>query len=285
MDGEISLDEIMSEGTLPEVTIEPVTTPEPTTEGPARDDAGRFAPKAGDTDHDAQAAIEGQQGKVPQQALHAAREQGRTERERADRLERELAEMRGQVSLLATQRQEPAKPTEQPKPKAFWESPDDFLAERLAPVQQGIAQQKFEISRLLADEKFGEDVVKAADDALGELMKAKDPAVLVIQQRVMNSRHPYAELVKWHESHKAMSAIGNDPTAWQSQERERMRAELLAEFGIEAPAATPPAVQPSTTKPLTKLPQSLSKLSGAGNGNGDADVSDEGLFNTAMGGR
>jgi hypothetical protein len=289
MDGDITLDEIMSEGTAPEVIIDTTVVPTTTitTEGQARDDAGRFAPKAGDTDHDAQQVIEGQpQGTVPQQALHAAREKEREAREDAASLRRELAEVRGQVSLLATQRQEPVKPVEQAKPKAFWENPDDFLAERLAPVQQGLTQQKFDISRLLAEEKLGEDVVKAADDALGALMQANDPSVLGIQQRVMGSRHPYAELVKWHESHKAMSAIGNDPNAWQTQERERMRAELMAEYGIEAPAATIPAAQPSTTtKPLTKLPQSLSKLSGAGNGNGEVDASDAGIFTHAMAGR
>jgi hypothetical protein len=79
-----------------------------------------------------------------------------------------------------------------------------------------------------------------------------------------------------------MSEIGEDPAAY----RERVRAELMAELGVEAQPATPLTPASSTpTKPLTKLPQSLSKLPGAGNGNGAVDLSDAGLFQEAMGGR
>jgi hypothetical protein len=286
MDG-TELDEIMNEVLTPEV-IETVVAPETVTQ--PRDETGKFAAKPQeeeaptiDPDNAAAAAVEGgERGKVPVAAVQAEREKARQARDEAETLRRELAEIRGQVSVLTQQRQQPQTPVEKAKPKSFWENPDEFLSERLAPVQQTVQQQRFEMSRMLAEEKLGADVVKAADDALGELIKANDPAVAALQAQIANSRHPYADLVAWHNKRQAMSEIGEDPAAY----RERVRAELMAELGVEAQPATPLTPASSTpTKPLTKLPQSLSKLPGAGNGNGAVDLSDAGLFQEAMGGR
>ena len=291
MDG-TELDEIMNGSPEPEV-IEAVVAPETVTQ--PRDETGKFAAKPQeeeaqtiDPDNAAAAAVEGgERGKVPVAAVQAEREKARQARDEAETLRRELAEIRGQVSVLTQQRQQAAPPVEKAKPKSFWENPDEFLSERLAPVQQTVQQQRFEMSRMLADEKYGADTVKAADDALGALIQANDPSVAAFQAQIANSRHPYADLVAWHEKRKAMADIGDDPKAYQERERERIRAELMAELGIEAAPATPatPAAPSTPTKPLTKLPQSLSKLAGAGNGNGSVDTSDEGIFSHAMGGR
>lgn len=293
MDG-TELDEIMNEALAPEVIETPaVATPE--TAAQPRDETGKFAPKANEAeaaepdDAAARHAVEGgehERGKVPVAAVQAEREKARTERERANSLEQQLAELRGQVTVLTQQRQQPEKPAEKAKPKSFWEAPDEFLAERITPVQQQIQQQRFEMSRMLADEKFGADVVKAADDALGDLIKANDPSVATLQATIASSRHPYADLVAWHEKRKAMAEIGEDPAAFRARVEAEARAAILAEYGIEAtPTASVPGTPSTTTKPLTKLPQSLSKLPGAGNGSGAADMSDSGIFTDAMGGR
>lgn len=290
MDG-TELDEIMNEALAPEVIEQPtVETPEKAETQP-RDENGKFAPKQGaepvvDPDNAAQAAVEGgehDKGKVPVAAVQAEREKTRQAKDEAETLRRELAELRGQVSVLTQQRQQPEKPVEKAKPKNFWENPDEFLSERLAPVQQTMQQQRFEMSRMLADEKYGADVVKAADDALGELIKANDPSVAAFQAQIASSRHPYADLVAWHEKRKALADIGDDPKAYQERERERIRAEIMAEMGIESQPA--PATPSTPAKPLTKLPQSLSKLPGSGNGSGAVDASDAGIFADAMGGR
>lgn len=291
MDG-TELDEIMNEAPASEV-VPAVVEAAPQAEAQPRDETGKFAAKTEgepivDPDNAAQAAVEGgeqDKGKVPVAAVQAEREKRKQVEGEAETLRRELAELRGQVSVLTQQRPQPDKPVEAAKPKpSFWENPDEFLAERLAPVQQTVQQQRFEVSRMIAEANLGADVVKAADDALGELIKANDPAVATLQATIANSRHPYADLVAWHEKRKAMADIGDDPKAYQDRERERIRAELMAELGIEAPAAVPGA--PSTpTKPLTKLPQSLSKIPGAGNGSGAVDMSDTGIFTDAMSGR
>jgi len=294
MDG-TELDEIMNEPLEGSDVVDTVATEAPAPTQP-RDETGKFAPKPQeddapivDPDNAAKAAVEGgehEKGRVPVAAVQAEREKARQERDRANDLERRLAEMQGQLTVLTQQRQQPTTPVEKAKPKSFWENPDEFLSERLAPVQQTVQQQRFEMSRMLAEEKLGPDVVKAADDALGELIKANDPSVATLQAQIANSRHPYADLVAWHNKRQAMADIGDDPTAFRDRERERIRAELMAELGIEAAPAVPGNSTPSTpTKPLTKLPQSLSRLPGAGNGNGAVDTSDAGIFTEAMGGR
>lgn len=245
-----SLDEIMSREIAPDDVQTPNNpAPETDEQGQPRSDDGKFAPKQQkpaaeantDPDNAAQAAVEGGEGKgkVPIQAVHAAREKERTERERADRLERELAELRGQVSVLT--RPAPAQPAEKPKPKNFWENPDEFLAERLAPIQQETTQRHFLNSRMLADEKFGAETVKEADDALGELIQANDPSVMELQQRIKVSPHPYADLVSWHQRRKAMADIGDDPTTYEARLREKIMAELAATNPAPATPATPAA--------------------------------------------
>lgn len=288
MDG-TELDEILNEALTPEV-IETVETP--TAETQPRDETGKFSAKTEadpiiDPDNAAQAAVEGgehEKGKVPVAAVQAEREKARAERDRANDLERQLAEIRGQVSVLTQQRQTPQTPVEKAKPKSFWENPDEFFAERIAPVQQTVQQQKFELSRMLADEKFGAEAVEAADAALGVLIQANDPAVAALQATIAKSRHPYADLVAWHNKRQAMADIGDDPKAYQERERERIRAELMAELGMDPAAATPPVTPSTTTKPLTRLPQSLSKIPGSGNGQGASQSADD-VFNEVMAGR
>lgn len=252
-----SLDEIMSREPAPDVVQTPnePAAPETDDQGQPRSDDGKFAIKQqepaaeanADPDNAAQAAVEGgagDKGKVPLQAVHAAREKERQAREEAEQLRRELAEIRGQVSVLTQQRPQ-AQPAEKPKPKNFWENPDEFLAERLAPIQQENTQRHFLNSRMLADEKFGADTVKEADDALGELIKANDPSVMELQRHIKASPHPYADLVNWHNRRKAMADIGEDPAAY----RERVRQELLAELQ-PAPAPTPTQQQPAARTPM-----------------------------------
>lgn len=291
---DVNLADLMTD-TAP-ATAEVVST-ETTTEqtSQARDEQGRFAPTQ-QTDQEAQAAVEGgaaatteqPAGTVPQQALHEARQQQKAERERAERLERELAELRGTVNALKPQ----DKPKEEPK-KAFWEDPDGFFNERATPIQQEVVKRHMMTSRMLAEDKFGPETVKAADDALGAAMQANpnDPSVIALAQKIKDSAHPFRDMIEWHKEHQARVEIGNDPAAY----RAKIEAEILAKYNItpEAAAAiaaevTPPAnvATPSTTtnaQPLTKLPKSLTKLPGGGNAAADGDVSDESVFAHAIG--
>ena len=52
---------------------------------------------------------------------------------------------------------------------------------------------------------------------------AGDPAHAAGQlrlQQIMQSGHPYGELVKWHRQARAQAAIGADPQAWLRQQQQ-----------------------------------------------------------------
>lgn len=289
MDG-TELDEIMNGVETPEV-IDTVVAPETVTQ--PRDETGKFAPKADDApvvdpDNAAQAAVEGgehEKGRVPVAAVIAERNLTKAARDEAEKLRNDLAELRGQVSVLTQQRQQPATPVEKAKPKNFWENPDEFLADRLAPVQQTMQTQRIELSTMLAVEKHGEAVVNEAQAALAAAMKANpnDPSLIALDQQTRKSIHPMNDVLSWHTRQKAMADIGDDPSAYRTRLETELREKIMAELGVDSAAL--PAATSTTTKPLTKLPQSLSKLPGAGNGNGGDDLSDTGLFTHAMGGR
>lgn len=253
-----SLDEIMSR--------EPETAPVPEPNNPAvpetggqgtqpRDEVGKFAPKAekaddtnGNADEAAQAAVEGgkpEPGHVPLQALQAEREKGKAARTEAEQLRQQNAELI--AALTRGQPQPQPQPTEKPKAKNFWENPDDFLAEKLSPVQQSIEQQRIGLSTLMAVKDHGADTVKEAQTALGEALKANrnDPTLIALEQSSQTSIHPMEDLVAWYKRRQAMADIGEDPAAY----RERVRQELLAEFQPATPAPTPPQ-QPAAKTPM-----------------------------------
>jgi hypothetical protein len=245
------LDEILS-GAEPAqevtTTAEPATTestPEPQTEAQPRGPDGKFAPKASDTDQVAQAAVESTtepaekpHGMVPQPALHAAREKARSEQERADVLERQLAELRGQVSVLSQQRQPQPTPVEPPKPIEIWDDPNKFVESALSPLQQDLAETRFFYSQQLAITRFGEDAITAAETALKEAIARGEINGETTSEQLRRSRDPVGDVVRWHQ---------NSPAVKEQSLREQIRAELMAELGQQpAPAATTtPAAAPT----------------------------------------
>lgn len=294
MDG-TELDEIMSEALAPEVIETPSETrvAPPTDATQPRDEHGKFAPKADVTTpasaDQPQAEVpdeEPESGHVPQKALHEERKKRQgAEQENTD-LRRQMQEMQGQIRLLTERTMQPAtpaQPKEEAKPPVFWENPDAYIEHKLSSATQQTQGQFLQTSELLAIEKHGEAAVTEAGQAMYKLAEARDPGAAAEYQRIMASRHPYGELVAWHQRHKAMQEIGSDPAAFRAQ----LEAEFRAKYGIveEQPAPQPTPGNPSSTKPLTQLPKSLSRLPGGGNSPGEEDVSDSGIFAHAMAGR
>lgn len=269
------LDEILSgaEPAQETSTAEPIAQveapSEPQDQGQPRAADGKFASKASDAiEQQAQATVEGtapqaerQHGMVPQPALHAARETAKTERDRADRLERQLAELTGKVSVLTTMRDQPQPQAEQPKPKDFWEDPDNYVQTAVAPIQQQMERQRLDFSKALAMRDHGEETLKSAFDAFGEAVRS-DPSAQHEYKRIMASAHPYDELVSWHKRTSALSEIGADPNAY----RERVKAELMAELGLAA--GTPPATAAASPSPV--MPSNLAGARNVGTRSGPA---------------
>ncbi len=238
-----SLDEIMSE--RDETPVEILEQPAiETTEATARDEKGRFAPKDGQapenvTVEPSEGATE--PGTVPQKALHASREREKEARQEAENLRQQIAQMQGQIALLAQQRQQPLPAADQAAPEPWDPGYTDYVQ---APLREQMQQQREQFSLTLANDKFGSDKVEEAYNAMRQGL-TQDPTVRAEYQRIMASPHPYGELVTWHQRRQAMAEIGTDLNAY----REKLRAEIVAEMQANAvaPAATPAAKPPMPT--------------------------------------
>ncbi|WMT88273.1 hypothetical protein NO932_06590 [Pelagibacterium sp. 26DY04] len=277
------LDEILAEGNEVE-TLPEQETEQP--EGAKRDANGRFAAKEPENQEqpEAEAATETptedeqpeadqQGGMVPQKALHEERQRVKEMRDEMAELRRQNQQITAQLQAFMSQQQ--PKPAEQEKKAPdFWENPSEFVNHAVSPLEQKI-QKRFEaISLRSAVGEHGQETVQAAYQAMGEAMQSGDPSAQAEYQRIMQSDHPYGDLVSWHQRRQALSEIGNDPAAYRAKLEAEIRQKLEAEMGQGQR-------QQTSTKPLTKLPQSLSRIPG-GSAAGSNDVSDAALFSHAM---
>ncbi len=258
--------------TEPAVVAEPVVAP-PATEtqtgepsapatqppdGRPRDDAGRFAPKAGEPDP--KPAVPPTAKPDPAHVPVAALQE---ERRRRQELERQLAE--------AT-RQPPPKPVDPPKRPELFEDPDAYRADLERTFDDRLANERLNWSELQARQVHGTEVVDKAFQAFGEIVQ-KNPA---LYQQVMGSQHPWDAVVQVVRKIEALNEIGDPMTFAQRKEaelRQRLRAEWDAEQASKAPpppAAAPlalptalgsvPSVAPRSSAPAWNGPTSLANV-------------------------
>lgn len=258
-DDEESLDDILSPSsktTTPEIES---TEAQPVTPEPVRDEHGRFAPKAEEPtvveeqpETPEQPEAEAEHG-VPVGAMVEQRRRAQQAEQRAEKLERELAELRGQVTVLTQQRPQPAPaPQQQEPPKAIelWDDPNKWGENLLSPVQQQLAEMTFRTSRAEALADFGKDTVAAAEAAIKEAVASGQVDGQRLTAQLSKSRDPVGDVVRWHQ---------NSPAVQKATLRDQLRAELMAELGIKPGEPAQPST-PSTRTPLVKMPPSLSKI-------------------------
>lgn len=280
------LDEILAEETTQE------NVEQNNDEGQTRDEHGRFAAKAEETEQakpqeqpEAEQNAEpepGEDGKVPQKALHAARQQAKDSKQEADQLRQQLAQMQGQIQMLTQQMAQPRQPEAPKEVPDFWENPEEFVKTALTPVQQQQQQRLEQFSQMMAVEKYGEETVNTAFQALAGAMQAGDPSAQGTYQRIMGSPHPYGALVEWHKQAETLKQVGSDPSAYFDAEFERRMADpaFMAKITERVQGA---ATQNSRSNPVTNLPPSLNGLPAGTNKAEDLDTSDAALFRHAMG--
>lgn len=262
---------------------ETVIDAQPVSDGPPRDDQGRFAAKAEDAPVTAPVATE-PQGKeeayVPSWRLREMRE----EREATERRYQESqAQWQRQIAELQARlpKQEP-----QPAPDVF-EDPNKFLEhgvrQAVDPIKSEIGQLREFYSRREATREHGAEKVTAAYEAVKQGMQSRDPEVLAIYQRAMSSMDPFGEIVSWHQQKTVYSQIGNDPNAWFEKELEKRLAD--PQFAstqlqkIQQSVRGAPGAQNNTFK----LPPSIGKVPSSHSASDDTgDMSDGSLFAHAM---
>lgn len=252
---EMSLDEIMSG--RGEAVSETPTAPESTTDSPApaegaqRDEKGRFAAKTEPTPAEPAPAPSGPQsatatteqqpsGHVPLQALDA-------ERSKRKALEDQLRDMQQQITRLS----QPPQPVEPPPPApTLWDDPNAFIQSQLTPVQQQLMDTREFVSESLAIQAHGAEKVEAAKKAIEQA--AATPEGRATIQKMMQSRHPFDELVKWHDEHSFRAEIGSDPEAY----KQRIIAEYLASQQQTTQPQPTPAPAPVLPTAFAKTPTS-----------------------------
>ncbi len=77
-----------------------------------------------------------------------------------------------------------------------------------------------------------------------------------IEAWAIQQRHPWAAAHQQYQREKLSAEIGDDPNAWREQERERLRAEILAE-GMD------PGAGAMSAPPPPRLPQSAASVRSA----------------------
>jgi hypothetical protein len=185
--------------------------------------------------------------RVPVAALQKQREK---EREKAKRYTEQVAESQREISELkqTVQQLVNSLQAQQPTPQApeFWEQPEQAIDYRLnqvvTPIQQALVQQREEVSRMMAAEKFGEATINEAYETLASMRGSPDFSLTYRQ--IMSSPHPYGALVDWHYKQQLLSEIGSDPAAYKEKLKAEVRAELQGSVGIQQQQATP-SVMPS----------------------------------------
>jgi hypothetical protein len=172
-------------------------------------------------------------GFIPQQAFDARLAKAEEKfNERYSALEGQYQQVMRQMQQF---QQRPAQPAAPPAPPPdFFENPDAAFEARLqkaiTPITQSQGQIVENFSRMMAADKFGEEIVNGAMNDLQQRVNQNPQGMHATYLRIMNSPHPYGELVRWHKEQSALKTYGDDPEAWRSAERERMKAELLAEM-------------------------------------------------------
>lgn len=119
------------------------------------------------------------------------------------------------------------------------ENPEEFAKHVVSKSEKAALNSRLDMSEQMAVDQYGAEKVKEAYEAL---KAAQDPAT---HQKILNEKHPYAALVKWHSQSKVINEIGDDPEAWKKAQRDIIRKELLAETEAETKKATAGKTVPS----------------------------------------
>lgn len=143
----------------------------------------------------------------------------------------ELTKLRQELRSVKAQPQQEARPL----PDVI-EDPSGFASTIQADFQQKLENERLNMSEAMARQQFGDDKVNVARDALLSAVQSGDATATATYQQIVKMPNPYAELVKWHGQQEFVKRVGSDPDAFMAKERERMKAEILAEIEAQQTA-------------------------------------------------
>lgn len=162
------------------------------------------------------------------------------EREKRQDMQRELEQTRREMQQLQAQMRQ--KQEQQPAPDWF-EDPAAAATYQAQQMQQQMQSQALRTSQFFAEREFGKELV---DEAMSFF--DQNPQ---LSQQFLGEPSPFHAAVEFFKGHKAKEEIGSDPEAWKAEQREKIRADLMAELQAQQPA-TPAPVRPPAS--LSKAP-------------------------------
>jgi len=238
------------------------------TPGQPRDQQGKFAPRP--------QGQQGQQHNVPLAELLK-------ERDARQRLEAHAQELTRAVMDLQ-RRLDPQQPQQPQGPETIFDDPRAYLDQHvMQPLRQEgqmyMMKVKDDLSREQANMQFGAQEVNAA---LAQMQQVRQsPQGQFVFQQIMQSGHPYGELVNWHRTVRAQAAIGADPQAWLRQQQQAWAEnEKVQEYVMQMRAKRLGAQKGHP--PNVQLPPSLSSVrSSSGRMENGGDLSSASLYDFA----
>jgi len=204
----------------------PETRTEPQPEQPAEPQANAEPASEGEPQTD-------ERGMVPVAALQAERQKAKRYTEQVaefqTKLEQQNAQWEQRFSQIFAQLQpKPAQPEPEQAPD-IWTDPDAYLQRGVQQAVSPVMGQLKAMQRGMAELQFKPEVVAEAEKAFNTAAnEGKLPKEFI--QQINGSANPWAAAVQWHQQQTAMAEIGSDPAAWKAQQREALKAEIMAEL-------------------------------------------------------
>lgn len=204
----------------------PETRTEPQPEQPAEPQANAEPASEGEPQTD-------ERGMVPVAALQAERQKAKRYTEQVaefqTKLEQQNAQWEQRFNQIFSQLQpKPAQPEPEQAPD-IWTDPDAYLQRGVQQAVSPVMGQLKAMQRGMAELQFKPEVVAEAEKAFNTAAQAGQLPKEFIQQ-INGSPNPWAAAVQWHQQQTAMAEIGSDPAAWKAQQREALKAEIMAEL-------------------------------------------------------
>jgi hypothetical protein len=284
--------------------------PDPTQEEPEeqserqRDENGRFVAKEAEPKETAEQpaaeapAEDDKAANVPSWRLRELREERDKQLSRASELER----MNGALGQRLEALEQALSKINQPqKPAAervdFFSNPDEAfnqrVGERIDPVAAELKQIRqdmiLENSRTLQIAINGVEAVDKATDAVAQAMAANDPEMIGLRARMLNSRDPVSEVLKWHRNRNVvneLSKFNGDVTAYAEHIRsEALKDKSFLAKALETARGSAERSDKARGSPNVKLPTSINRLSGSGSNvaqESDDDMSDAAIARHAF---
>lgn len=172
------------------------------------------------------------------------------ERDKRQKLEKELADDRAELARLRAAQQTPV------KAPSFQEDQEGYIAHQQSEMRKAVIVERFNTSRMFAAQKYSEDEIKAAEE-WGNSQLTTQPGFV---QKQLAQAHPVDWLVKQHKRDQLINSIGDDPDAWAAARVAEKAAAQPPQ--APAPAGTP---QPAPSTPPAPAPtRSLAHATAAG---------------------